>query len=160
MTYIILKATELLAVRDPNVHARYHVDIHHRDINGKKLKPHEVSPYLKRLCEVNIITRATPAIHGDVSVTESLSSYYQSHKGVDSEEAKADAHDYCSIGCIEENSAAWQCLAVNTEAMASMPKARIGHTGKKTIHPRQFGACKLWTNLSVPLSSKWTNMLK
>jgi formate C-acetyltransferase len=106
MTYIILKATELLAVRDPNVHARYHVDIHHRDINGKKLKPHEVSPYLKRLCEVNIITRATPAIHGDVSVTESLSSYYQSHKGVDSEEAKADAHDYCSIGCIEENSAA------------------------------------------------------
>jgi formate C-acetyltransferase len=106
MTYIILKATELLAVRDPNVHARYHVDIHHRDTNGNLLKPSEVSSYLKRLCEVNIITRATPAIHGDVSVTESLVRYYQSHKGVNSEEAKADAHDYCSIGCIEENSAA------------------------------------------------------
>ena len=106
MTYIILKATELLAVRDPNVHARYHAVIHHRDTAGNLLQPHEVSPYLKRLCEVNINTRATPAIHGDVSVTESLARYYESHQGIDSEEAQADAHDYCSIGCIEENSAA------------------------------------------------------
>ena len=106
MTYIILKATELLAVRDPNVHARYHADIHHRDTDGNILQPQEVSPYLKRLCEVNLNTRATPAIHGDVSITESLARYYESHKGIDSEEAKADAHDYCSIGCIEENSAA------------------------------------------------------
>lgn len=106
MTYIILKATELLAVRDPNVHARYHAGIHHRDPNGNLLQPHDVSPYLNRLCEVNINTRATPAIHGDVSVTESLARYYERHQGVDAEEAKADAHDYCSIGCIEENSAA------------------------------------------------------
>jgi formate C-acetyltransferase len=106
MTYIILKATELLAVRDPNVHARYHADIHHRDRTGNLLQAHEVSPYLKRLCEVNINTRATPAIHGDVAVTESLAKYYESHQGIDSAEAQADAHDYCSIGCIEENSAA------------------------------------------------------
>jgi formate C-acetyltransferase len=106
MTYIILKATELLALRDPNVHARYHIDVHHRDTNGDLLKPSEVSLYLKRLCEVNMLTKATPAIHGDVSVTEALSRYYQSHHGVGSEEAKADAYDYCSIGCIEENSAA------------------------------------------------------
>ena len=105
MTYIILKATELLAVRDPNVHARYHQDIHHRDASGRPLNPNEVSPYLQRLCEVNLLTRATPAIHGDVSVTEALADYYHSHKGVDAEEAMADAYDYCSIGCIEENSA-------------------------------------------------------
>jgi len=91
---------------DPNVHARYHADIHHRDTAGNLLQAHEVSPYLKRLCEVNINTRATPAIHGDVSVTESLARYYESHQGIDSAEAQADAHDYCSIGCIEENSAA------------------------------------------------------
>jgi formate C-acetyltransferase len=78
----------------------------HRDTAGNLLQPHQVSPYLKRLCEVNINTRATPAIHGDVAVTESLARYYQSHQGIDSEEAQADAHDYCSIGCIEENSAA------------------------------------------------------
>jgi len=106
MTYIILRATELLAIRDPNVHARYHVDIHHSDADGNRLRPAEVSPYLQRLCEVNMRTRATPAIHGDVSVTESLARYYESHRGVDPEEAKADAYDYCSIGCIEENSAA------------------------------------------------------
>jgi formate C-acetyltransferase len=106
MTYIILKATELLTVRDPNVHARYHAGIHHRDDHGNPLQPHEVSPYLKRLCEVNINTRATPAIHGDISVTESLAAYYKNHRGIDSKEALADAYDYCSIGCIEENSAA------------------------------------------------------
>ena len=105
MTYIILRATELLAVRDPNVHARYHDEVHHRDAAGNPLQPSEVSPYLKRICEVNMVTKATPAIHADVSVTESISRYYESHKGVDAEEAKADAYDYCSIGCIEENSA-------------------------------------------------------
>ncbi len=106
MTYVILRATELMAVRDPNVHARYHADVHHRDTDGNRLKPNEVSPYLKRLCEVNLNTRATPAIHGDLSVTESLARYYESHRGVDSGEAMSDAYDYCSIGCIEENSAA------------------------------------------------------
>lgn len=106
MTYIILKATELLAVRDPNVHARYHVDVHNRDAAGNLLEATAVSPYLKRLCEVNMLTRATPAIHGDVAVVESLSAYYRDHSGVQPEEALADAHDYCSIGCIEENSAA------------------------------------------------------
>ena len=106
MTYIILKATELLTVRDPNVHARYHAEFHHRDAHGNPLQPDDVSPYLKRLCEVNINTRATPAIHGDVSVTESLAAYYEKHQGINAEEALADAYDYCSIGCIEENSAA------------------------------------------------------
>ena len=106
MTYVILRATELLAVRDPNVHARYHADIHNRDADGNVLPPDEVSPYLKRICEVNIRTRATPAIHSDLAVTESLAEYYSRHKGVEAEEAKADAYDYCSIGCIEENSAA------------------------------------------------------
>ena len=38
MTYIILRATELLTVRDPNVHARYHADIHHRDAAGNPLR--------------------------------------------------------------------------------------------------------------------------
>ena len=75
MTYIMLKATELLAARDPNVHARYHAPVHHRDPAGNLLQPHEVSPYLKGLCEVNINTLATPAIQGDAFVTESLARY-------------------------------------------------------------------------------------
>jgi len=105
MTYIILKATELLAIRDPNVHARYHKDIHHRDAQGYPLPEGELSPYLKRVCQVNVVTRATPAIHGDAPVIQSMAKYYAAHDGISEEEALADAHDYASIGCIEQNSA-------------------------------------------------------
>jgi len=103
MTYIILKATEILAIRDPNVHARYHHEVHHRAPDGSQLGPDEVSPYLKRICQVNLITRATPALHGDVPVIHSMANYYAKHDHVTMDEALADAHDYASIGCIEQN---------------------------------------------------------
>jgi formate C-acetyltransferase len=105
MTYVILKATEILAIRDPNVHARYHRDIHHRDAQGAPLPADVMDSYLRRVCQVNILTRATPAIHGDAAVVHAMANYYASHAGVADEEALADAHDYASIGCIEENAA-------------------------------------------------------
>jgi formate C-acetyltransferase len=105
MTYIILKATELLAIRDPNVHARYHKELHNQDAQGNPLPEGELSPYLKRVCQVNIVTRATPAIHGDAPVIKTMAKYYAAHDGISEEEALADAHDYASIGCIEQNSA-------------------------------------------------------
>ncbi|MCP4248241.1 MAG: formate acetyltransferase, partial [bacterium] len=105
MTYVILKATELLAIRDPNVHARYHKAIHHRDADGNSLPPGRMDAYLERVCQVNIVTRATPAIHGDAAVIPAMTNYYRAFDGVDPEEALADAHDYASIGCIEQNSA-------------------------------------------------------
>ena len=105
MTYIILKATEILSIRDPNMHVRYHKDVHHRDAQGNPLPEGQQDPYLQRICQVNIVTRATPAIHGDAAVIPSMAKYYASFEGVDPEEALADAHDYASIGCIEENSA-------------------------------------------------------
>jgi pyruvate-formate lyase len=103
MTYIILKATELLAIRDPNIHVRYHKKIHNRDQAGAPLTPGVVDPYMKRICQVNLRTRATPAIHGDVPVIKSMVNYYAAHDGVSADEALADAHDYASIGCIEQN---------------------------------------------------------
>lgn len=103
MTYIILKATELLSIRDPNVHARYHKEVHHRRPDGSQMAPGEVDPYLKRICQVNLCTRATPALHGDAPVIASMERYYAAHGGVGKEEARADAHDYASIGCIEQN---------------------------------------------------------
>jgi len=105
MTYIILKATELLGIRDPNVHARYHKAIHHTDAEGKALAPEIFDGYLKRISQVNIITRATPAIHGDAPVVHSMAKFYATHDGISEEEALADAYDYASIGCIEQNSA-------------------------------------------------------
>jgi len=103
MTYIILKATELLSIRDPNVHARYHKEVHHRAADGAALAAGEIDPYLKRICQVNLSTRATPALHGDVPVIKSMSHYYASHTDISKETALADAHDYASIGCIEQN---------------------------------------------------------
>lgn len=103
MTYIILKATELLSIRDPNVHARYHKEVHHRAPDGSPLAPGEIDPYLKRICQVNLSTRATPALHGDVPVIQSMANYYAAHDDISEEEALADAHDYASIGCIEQN---------------------------------------------------------
>jgi len=105
MTYIILKATELLGIRDPNVHARYHKDVHHRDAAGNALPAGTYDPYLTRITQVNIITRATPALHGDSPVVHAMAQYYGAHDDVDKEEALADACDYASIGCIEQNAA-------------------------------------------------------
>lgn len=104
MTYVILKATELLSIRDPNIHARYHKDVHNKDAHGNDLPPGVLSPYLRRICQVNILTRATPALHGDAPVVHSMAKYYAAHAGVSLEEALADAYDYASIGCIEQNS--------------------------------------------------------
>ncbi len=105
MTYIILKATEILGIRDPNVHARYHKEVHHRDAAGRPLPEGVYDPYLKRVSQVNIITRATPAIHGDAPVVHAMADYYAAHEGISEEAALADAYDYASIGCIEQNSA-------------------------------------------------------
>ena len=105
MTYVILKATEILGIRDPNVHARYHKEVHHRDAAGNPLLDGVYDAYLKRVSQVNILTKATPAIHGDVPVVHAMANYYAEHEGITKEEALADAHDYASIGCIEQNSA-------------------------------------------------------
>ncbi len=105
MTYITLKATEILGIRDPNVHARYHKEVHHRDAQGTPLPDGFYDPYLKRVSQVNILTKATPAIHGDAPVVHSMAKYYAAHTGISEAEALADAYDYASIGCIEQNSA-------------------------------------------------------
>lgn len=103
MTYIILKATEMLSIRDPNVHARYHAEVHHRDADGNPLPNEVMDAYLRRICQVNITTRATPALHGDIPVIRSMAAYYAEHGGVSMAEAMSDACDYASIGCIEQN---------------------------------------------------------
>ncbi|MBM3173440.1 MAG: formate acetyltransferase [Chloroflexi bacterium] len=79
MTYIFLKVTELLNIRDPNVNARY---------NPQK----NSDTYLKRLCEVNFITAATPSMHNDVVVMESLKEFNYPVE---------DLRDWAATGCVE-----------------------------------------------------------
>ncbi|VVS93927.1 pyruvate formate lyase family protein [Desulfoluna spongiiphila] len=79
MTYILLKVTEMLSIHDPNVNARIH--------------PEKNSvTYIKRLCEVNYTTGATPSLHNDLAVAASLAKhgYPEEH-----------ANDWCAIGCVE-----------------------------------------------------------
>ena len=79
MTYILLKVTEMLCIRDPNVNARYHLEVNSET-------------YLKRLCEVNFITAATPSMHNDETVFASLAG-----KGY----AIEDIRDWSATGCVE-----------------------------------------------------------
>ncbi len=79
MTYVLLKVTELLNIRDPNVNARYHPGVNS-------------DTYLKRLCEVNLITAATPSMHNDAVVMESLAEF---------DYPPEDLRDWAATGCVE-----------------------------------------------------------
>ena len=79
LTYVMLRATELLRLRDPNVNCRYQPGVN----------PPE---YLRRLCEVNVNTGATPCFHNDSSAIEALMG-----QGVTLEHAR----DYSAVGCVE-----------------------------------------------------------
>ena len=79
MTYIFLKVTEMLSIRDPNVNARFAPGINS-------------DTYLKRLCEVNLITAATPSLHNDIAVLASLKEFNYDI---------ADTRDWAATGCVE-----------------------------------------------------------
>lgn len=82
LTYVMLRATELMMLRDPNLNARYHPEVND-DV------------YLRRLCETNLRTRATPALHNDRAVIQALTA---------SGHTLAQARDYGIIGCVEPGS--------------------------------------------------------
>jgi len=79
MTYIFLKVTEMLSIRDPNVNARFHPE-------------RNSETYLKRLCEVNLITAATPSMHNDREVMLSLEEFNYDI---------ADLRNWSATGCVE-----------------------------------------------------------
>jgi len=79
LTYVMLRATELMKLRDPNLNARYCADVNS-------------DAYLRRLCQVNLVTGATPALHNDKAVIAALMS-----KG----ETVEQARDYGVVGCVE-----------------------------------------------------------
>ncbi len=79
MTYIFLKVTEMLTIRDPNVNARYKPGINS-------------DTYLKRLCEVNLITAATPSMHNDDAMIAALT-----QMGYDIR----DIRNWSATGCVE-----------------------------------------------------------
>ncbi|MBU3914209.1 pyruvate formate lyase family protein, partial [bacterium] len=79
MTYIFLKVTEMLAIRDANINARYHIE-------------KNSDTYLKRLCEVNVITSATPIMQSDTAMIKSLSQHDYPLEAI---------NDWAATGCVE-----------------------------------------------------------
>jgi len=122
LTYVILKATELMMLRDPNLNARYHPDAHN-DMEGDR--------YLRRLCEVNVNTKSTPALHNDRAVIEALSNRGDGLK---------NARDYGVVGCVEpcSNGRAYGhsgAILINLTSVLELAlfNGRHRHTGKKLI---------------------------
>jgi formate C-acetyltransferase len=118
VTYLILRATELMKLRDPNLNARYFPGINSQE-------------YLCRLCEVNINTGATPAIHNDRAVIQALQ---------DKGDSLEHARDYGIVGCVEPVSAGRayaHCAAVLVNAAAVLELAlyngRMRHTGSRLL---------------------------
>jgi pyruvate-formate lyase len=79
LTYIILRVTELLKTREPNLNARYHYITNTKE-------------YRDRVCEVITSTKAVPAFHNDVQNISTLR-----NQGV----TLQHAIDYAIIGCVE-----------------------------------------------------------
>lgn len=79
MTYVLLKVTEMLSVRDVNINARFKLGVNS-------------DAYLRRLCEVNVVTAGTPSMHSDDAVLAALAPH-----GYSLEERR----DWSATGCVE-----------------------------------------------------------
>ena len=79
LTYIMLRVTELLAIRDPNVNARYDYE-------------KNSSAYCRRVSEVVLNTKSVPAFFNDKANIAALTG-----QG----ETLEHARDYAVIGCVE-----------------------------------------------------------
>ena len=124
LTYVMLRATELMRLRDPNPNARYYPGINSRD-------------YLRQLCAVNINTGAIPAIHNDRAVIKALTS-----KGETIEQAR----DYGVIGCVEPGSngriyghSASILLNLTSVLELTLFNGRHRHTGMDLLISKETG---------------------
>lgn len=79
LTHVMLRATELMMLRDPNLNACYYPGVNRPE-------------YLRRLCDANLQTKATPALHNDKAVIKALMA-----QG----DTLDQARDYGIIGCVE-----------------------------------------------------------
>lgn len=79
LSYLFLKTTEIMCLRDPSVNARYNYKANTQE-------------YRQRVSEVIMNTKAIPAFHNDITDIETLE-----NQGLSTE----DARDYAIVGCVE-----------------------------------------------------------
>lgn len=118
MTYIFLKVTEMLSIRDPNVNAR-----HMPGVNS--------DAYLRRLCEVNLVTAATPSLHNDAAIIKSLSKMkYQLR----------DIRDWSATGCVEPTLSAKHIGHTNMQMMNMVAALEMAmHNGRHPLTDLDIG---------------------
>jgi pyruvate formate-lyase/glycerol dehydratase family glycyl radical enzyme len=133
LTYVILRATEMMMLRDPNLNARYCSGTNPRQ-------------YLRRLCEVNIHTHATPALHNDHAVIKALMS-----KG----ETLAQARDYGITGCVEPGSNGrfyghTGAILLNLASILELTlfNGRHRHTGMNVLISKETGAPEVFATFA------------
>ena len=124
LTYVMLRATELMRLRDPNPNMRYYPGVNSIE-------------YLRRLCDVNIKTGAIPAIHNDRAVIKALTG-----KGETDEQAR----DYGVIGCVEPGSngrsyghSAAILLNLTSVLELTLFNGRHRHTGMDLLISKETG---------------------
>ncbi|MDR0307243.1 MAG: hypothetical protein LBI42_10450 [Chitinispirillales bacterium] len=83
LTYIMLRVTEILKLREPNMNARFRYNI-----NEER--------YRNRVAEVIAETKAVPAFYNDAAIIKTLQ-----NQGISLEHAR----DYAIIGCVEYSAA-------------------------------------------------------
>ncbi len=134
LTYVMLRATELMKLRDPNPNARYYPGINSKD-------------YLRRLCAVNLNTGAIPAIHNDRAIIKALTS-----KGETIEQAR----DYGVIGCVEPGSNGRSyghsgaiLLNLTSALELALFNGRHRHTGMDLLISRETGDPRTFTTFDT-----------
>ena len=155
MTYVFLKVSEMMSMRDPNINARY---------NAEK----NSMTYLKRLCEVNVNTTSTPSIHNDTVVMASLVDHHYDPK---------DLNDWSATGCVEPTISGkhighTNCMMFNMVAALEMAMFNGYHPlmrwqlGPKTGEPQDFDTFEKFYNafttqlaLLADLACEYNNLL-
>ena len=129
LSYIFLKVTELMALRDPSVNARYHYGKNSRE-------------YRQRVVEVINRTKAIPAFHNDITDISTLEK-----QGVTTE----DARDYAIVGCVELASAGRDYLASSSIMFnfASVLEMALFNGKKNAANAEQVGP---WTGDATAFS--------
>lgn len=125
LTYILLKITELLPIRDPNVNARFHPDV-----NSKE--------YRNEVSRVILTNKAIPAFFNDKENIKTL---------VNQGETLEHARDYAVIGCVELGSAGRDYSASSSIFMMMYTILYMAlHNGRTTV----TGEEPLWTATGDP----------
>ncbi len=125
LTYVLLKITELLPIRDPNVNARFHPEVNSKD-------------YRNEVSKVILTNKAIPAFFNDKENINTLMA-----QG----ETLEHARDYAVIGCVELGSAGRDYSASSSIFMMMYTVLYMAlHNGRTSV----TGDAPLWKATGDP----------